>query len=136
MNYRNCSKRTTVKRTRKEVLESLKLRKEDLYSSTVLKHDNIILKEYQRKKDKIVLLLSSLHPTLEVEFIEEKALEAIKFYNSTKYGVDVLDKMATKYSTKSACRRWPEQVFFNILDLAVINVWIIYKEIIGMKIKS
>ncbi|GBM07246.1 hypothetical protein AVEN_25500-1 [Araneus ventricosus] len=73
---------------------------------------------------------------LEVECNEKKTPKVIKFYNSTKYCVDVLDQMARKHSTKSAFRRWPAQVFFNILDLAAINSWVIYKEVVGTKIKS
>ena len=37
------------------------------------------------------------------------------FNNSTKFGVDVLDQPARQYSTKSASRMCPLQVFFNIL---------------------
>jgi hypothetical protein len=37
------------------------------------------------------------------------------FNNSTKFGVDVLDKPARQYSTKSASRKCPLQVFFSIL---------------------
>ncbi|GBL74813.1 hypothetical protein AVEN_243665-1 [Araneus ventricosus] len=87
------------------------------YSSKILKHDNITLTEYQGKENKSDLLLSTLHPTLEVECNEKKTPEVNKFYNSTKHGVDVLDQMAKKYLTKSASRRWLVQVFFNILDL-------------------
>ncbi|GBN36766.1 hypothetical protein AVEN_271594-1 [Araneus ventricosus] len=36
--------------------------------------------------------------------------------------------MARKYSTKSKSRGWPVQVFFNILNLAAINAWILYKQ--------
>ena len=63
-----------------------------------------------------------------------KTAESIEFYNKTKFGVDVMDQMARKYSTKSSSRRWPLQVFFNILDLAGINAWILYKETTGEKI--
>lgn len=42
--------------------------------------------------------------------------------------------MARKYSVKSKSYRWPVQVFFNILDLAGINSWILYKEVTGQKI--
>lgn len=48
-------------------------------------------------------------------------LETIKFYNSTKFGVDVIDQMARKYSVKSKYQRCPLQVFFNISDLAIIK---------------
>ncbi|GBM36095.1 hypothetical protein AVEN_179094-1 [Araneus ventricosus] len=43
--------------------------------------------------------------------------------------------MARKYSTKSASRRWPAQAFFNNLDLAAVNTWVIYKEVVGTKTK-
>lgn len=42
--------------------------------------------------------------------------------------------MARKYTCKSGSRRWPLQVFFNILDLACINAWILYKETTGENI--
>src|ERR1043165_8175473 len=32
--------------------------------------------------------------------------------------------MACKYTVKDGSRRWPVQVFYNILDLAGINAWI------------
>lgn len=35
---------------------------------------------------------------------------------------------------KSGSRRWPLQVFFNILDLAAINAWILYTETTGENI--
>lgn len=55
----------------------------------------------------------------------------MSFYNNTKFGVDVTDQMARKYSVKSGSRRWQLQVFFNILDIAVINTWILYKNTTG-----
>ena len=51
------------------------------------------------------------------------------YHNKTKYGVDVADQMARQYSVKCASRRWPLHVFFNIIDLAIINSWILYKKI-------
>ena len=36
---------------------------------------------------------------------------------------------------KASSRRWPVQVFYNILDLAAINAWILYKETTGATIK-
>ncbi|GBL74609.1 hypothetical protein AVEN_235516-1 [Araneus ventricosus] len=94
MFYRNYTKR---KRTRQEAHGSFKLKKGEPSSSKVLKHDNITLAKYQGKKNKNVLLLSTLHPTLEVECNKKKAPEDIKFYNLTKYAIDVLDQMAKKY---------------------------------------
>lgn len=59
----------------------------------------------------------------------------IQFYNKTKFGVDMTDQMARKYTVKSSSCRWPLQIFFNILDLAAINAWILYKEVTGMQIE-
>lgn len=39
--------------------------------------------------------------------------------------------MARRYSTRAAARRWPVHVFCNILDLAAINAWIIYRRLTG-----
>jgi hypothetical protein len=51
----------------------------------------------------------------------------VQFYNKTKCGVDILDQMARRYSTRAAELRWPDHVFYNILDIAAINAWIIYR---------
>lgn len=42
--------------------------------------------------------------------------------------------MARQYSVKSASRRWPVHTFFNILDMAAINSWIVYKETTSINI--
>ena len=75
-----------------------------------------------------VVLFSTLHPTVTIDNTGKKKPETIEFYNSTKFVVDVLDQMARKYSVKSSSRRWLAQVLFNILDQAVINSWMLYKE--------
>lgn len=75
-----------------------------------------------------------MHSSVEIEKSNTRIPETIRFYNSTKFGVDVTDQMARKYSVKSKCQRWPLQVFFNILDLAGINAWILYKETTGEEI--
>ena len=41
-------------------------------------------------------------------------------------GVDVLDQMARYHTSKSSTKRWAVAVFFNILDSACINAYIIY----------
>ena len=53
-----------------------------------------------------------------------------------KYGLDVVDKIARKYNVKARSRRWLLQVLYNILDLAAINAWILYKETTGIKISK
>ncbi len=42
--------------------------------------------------------------------------------------MDVLDQIARAYSVKGGTCRWPVAVFYNMLDLAVINAHILFKE--------
>ena len=48
--------------------------------------------------------------------------------------MDVVDQMARKYSVKASSRRWTVQVFYNVLDLAATNAWVLYKEAIDKRI--
>jgi len=72
-----------------------------------------------------------MHPSIAIGSTEKKLPETVSFYNNTKYGVDVIDQMARQYTTRAGSRRW---LFYNILDLALINAWILYKESTGQKI--
>ena len=63
------------------------------------------------------------------KIIQRKKPETILFYNKTKAGVDVIDQMTRKYSVKPASRRWPIHVFYNVIDLALINSWILFRDI-------
>lgn len=95
--------------------------------------NDITLTDYQGKKNKNVLLLSSLHNSVSIENSEKKKPETITYYNQTKYGVDIVDQMIRLYTTKSGSRRWPMHVFYNVLDISAINAWILYKEVTGKK---
>ena len=37
--------------------------------------------------------------------------------------------MTTLYSVKGASRHWPLHEFYNIVDMALINSWILYKQV-------
>lgn len=50
------------------------------------------------------------------------------------FGVNIIDQMARKYTVRAGSRRWPVHVFYNILDLAPINSWILYRKVTGMNI--
>lgn len=130
------SKRTTlvgtVNKGRRDIPPYVKNLRLNLYETKVLKTDDeqCSLTIYQAKRSKNVLILSTLHDSIQVdESSAKKKPVSVTFYNSTKYGVDVVDQMARKYSVKAASRRWPVQVFYNILDLAAINAWVLYQEV-------
>lgn len=119
----------TVNRSRKEVPDFVKKSRTELHETNLLIHDDVTLTIYQGKKTKNVLLLSTLHSNVTIGNDAKKLPESISYYNATKFGVDVLDQMTRKYTVKAASRRWPVQVFYNILDLAAINSWVLYKEV-------
>ena len=55
---------------------------------------------YQGKPRKNVSLLSTMHQTVSKDNGPKKMPETVSHYNSTKYGVDVMDQMARLYSVK------------------------------------
>ena len=76
-----------------------------------------------------------MHQSVSIGTDVKKIPETVAFYNSTKFGVDIVDQMARKYTVKAGSRRWPVQVFYNILDLAGINAWFLYKEVTGKSMR-
>ena len=124
----------TMNRIRREIPPEIKCLKAPLHETTVLKNKNLTLTVYQAKPSKNVLLLSSVHTDVSISTGPKKLPETIEYYNQTKYGVDVIDQMARFYSTKVSSRRWPLQVFYNVLDLAAINAFVLYNEVTGTNI--
>jgi len=107
----------TISRTRREILAVLAMERAPLHETTLLRNgDGATLTVYQRKVNKNVLLLSTLHSAIDIG-TNRKISPRLQFYNKTKCGVDILDQMACRYSTRAAARRWPVHVFYNILDL-------------------
>ena len=123
----------TIRANKRELPKLAKQKKDKMtrFSTKLYRTNNCTLTVYKAKQNKKVLILSSMHQSVKIEKNDACIPETIRLYNSTKFGVDVTDQMARKYSVKSKSRRWPLQVFFNILDLAGINAWILYKETTG-----
>ena len=57
----------TVNRIRKEIPQEIKKMKEDLNATKVFKHDRCTLTVYQAKTTKNVLLLSTMHATVDTD---------------------------------------------------------------------
>lgn len=123
----------TIRSNKRELPLIAKQKKDDMarFSSKIFTSDNCTLTIYKSKPNKKVLLLSSKHKFVSIENNDKRLPETVSYYNKTKFGVDMTDQMARKFTTKSKSCRWPLQVFFNILDLAGINAWILYKQTTG-----
>ena len=63
-----------------------------------------------------------------VDTTTKKKPETVTFYNKTKCGVNIADQVARQYTVRAGARRWPVAVFYNILDLACINAYALYKK--------
>ncbi|KAM4751486.1 activating transcription factor 7-interacting protein 1 isoform 2-T4 [Anableps anableps] len=85
-----------------------------------------------RKTRKNTSSLSTVDPDF-INGLKEKP-ESVQHGNNTKYGGDILDPMARKYSVKRGTRRWYVAVFYNILDLAGINAHVLFQLCTGTQI--
>jgi hypothetical protein len=128
----------TVRSNRRELpMEAVSVSKERVLYSTdfYVEENGILLTSYKAKSTKNVLLLSSRHEYGSVSDESAKMKpNTIRFYNDTKFGVDALDNMCKTCTVKSGVRRWPLATFFNMLDLAAINAFILYKFVTGKRI--
>ena len=86
---------------------------------------------YQCKQSKSVNILSTLHKDVVIPEHNnpKRKPQSVLFYNQTKVGVDVLDQMFRLYLVKAASRKWPVHIFYNVIDMALINSWVIYKAV-------
>ncbi|XP_010765806.1 uncharacterized protein isoform X2 [Notothenia coriiceps] len=102
-----------------------------LFTTKVMKSDKATLTIYQEKRKKNVCILSTMHSSVEICDDTKKKPETVNYYNRTKVGVDMLDKMLRQYSARATTRRWPVAVFYNILDIAAMNACVLYRGCTG-----
>jgi hypothetical protein len=75
---------------------------------------DMTLMSYTPKKNKSVLLLSTMHHSKGVDDESGKP-EIISFYNMTKGGIDSMDEKCAKYTCSRRTRRWPMAIFLGYL---------------------
>ncbi|XP_065814652.1 activating transcription factor 7-interacting protein 1 isoform X2 [Labrus bergylta] len=124
---KNTSLVGTVNKARRELPSLVQEQRGELFATKVLKHERATLTVYQEKPRKSVALLSTMHPTVSIGSDRKRKPETVTFYNVTKVGVHVLDRMARRYTVKGRTRRWPVAVFYNLLDMAAINAHVLFK---------
>lgn len=107
--------------------EMLKNRSRTVQSSLFGFMENKTIVSYVPKKDKAVILLSTMHHDNAISDDQNKP-DIIKYYNSSKGGVNVMDKMASHFTTKRATKRWPVAVFYNILNVCALEAYVLYTE--------
>ena len=128
-----CSLLMTIRANRREISDLLK-KKRMLHDTMVVNSTGgakATIASYQCNQSKFVNILSTPNKDVVVsEHTNPKCKsETVPFYNQKKFGVDVLDQMSRLYSVKAASRRWPLNIFYTVIDMALINSWVIYKAV-------
>ena len=77
------------------------------------------------KQKKCVVLLSTQHHGNDIAASGKP--EIIEHYNATKGGVDTGDAMTRHYSCVRQTRRWPMRIFMELLDIAALNAFILWR---------
>jgi hypothetical protein len=120
----------TMRKNKPEIPpQMLASRSRQLYSSLFGFQRNMTLVSYVPKKNRAVILLSSLHHQPTVNVNNESKPEIIEDYNSWKSGVDTLDQLVRTYSCKRKTRRWPFALFCNIVDIAAYNAYVLFRHV-------
>lgn len=99
-----------------------------IHSTNFAYNKDATLCSYVPKKNRAVLLLSTMHSTGVIESTDAAKPEIITYYNSTKGAVDTFDKMLGEYSTKRKTSRYSLALFFNCIDVAALASFIIFTE--------
>ncbi|XP_022200150.2 piggyBac transposable element-derived protein 4-like [Nilaparvata lugens] len=103
-------------------------RNREVHSSLFAHHKEKTLVSYCPKKNKAVILLSTMHSDqrIDPESGESRKPEIVSFYNKTKVGVDSVDQMCCKYDVSRNTKRWPMVLFYDLVNISAINASRIY----------
>lgn len=58
---------------------------------------------------------------------------AIKQYNKHMGGVDLVDSFIGRYRIKMKSKKWYMRIFYHLLDVTIINSWLLYKRVLENK---
>ena len=118
----------TLKKNKREIPAEFLPNKQKLISSSMFGfQEHATLVYFTPKKNKSVVLLSTMHRDAAVD-AKTKKPEIIQFYNSTKGGVDTVDQLCGNYSVSRRTRRWPLCVFFHLVNIAGVNGQILFNK--------
>lgn len=117
----------TVRKNKREVPPEFLPHKTRPIGSTLFGFTNDkTLVSYVPQKNKSVVMISTMHHNQSIDTNSGKP-EIIIFYNSTKGGVDTLDQKCANYSVARRTQRWPCVIFSAILNISMVNGFILWK---------
>ncbi|TWW54655.1 hypothetical protein D4764_0263720, partial [Takifugu flavidus] len=119
-----------VRKNKPELPPALLASKErEVLSSKFAFTPTTTLVSYLPKKNKNVVLLSTLHTGGDISDRKDRKPVIILDYSRNKGGVDNLDKVIGAYSCRRMTARWPLVIFHNIIDVSSYNAFVIWREI-------
>lgn len=125
----------TLKKNKREIPPEFQPHKTRAINSSIYGFTkDLTLLSYVPKKDKAVVLVSSCHPSASTDEETNKPMMIVD-YNRTKGGVDEVDKKCAIYSCSRKTRRWPQAIFYRLLDLAGVNSFVLYGQCRGAKLR-
>ncbi|XP_016409956.1 piggyBac transposable element-derived protein 4-like, partial [Sinocyclocheilus rhinocerous] len=120
----------TVRKNKPELPSALVTRRNRTrFSSLFAFTETHTIVSYCPKKNKNVILMSTAHKDAAVSEREDRKPKMILDYNTTKGGVDNLDKIVATYTCGRKTARWPMALFFNIIDVSAYNSFVLWREI-------
>ncbi|KAJ8398088.1 hypothetical protein AAFF_G00431650 [Aldrovandia affinis] len=120
----------TVRKNKPELPPALLASKDrEVFSSKFAFTPTTTQVSYLPKKNKNVVLLSTLHTEADISDRKDRKPAIILDYNCNKGGVDNLDKVIGTYSCRRMTARWPLVIFHNIIDVSSYNAFVIWREI-------
>lgn len=116
----------TLRKNKPHIPRELLTVKRPQQTSMFAFQENCTMVSYIPRKNKNVILLSTVHLDDAIDFETGKP-DIIVDYNKTKGGVDIIDQMSEAYNCARATRRWPMVLFYELLNIAGINAFRVYK---------
>ncbi|XP_055926117.1 piggyBac transposable element-derived protein 2-like [Argiope bruennichi] len=125
----------------------LKLQVRGSITEFVAEYDGCELSNVSWKDNKTVTMLSTFagtNPVSEVQRFDRKQKchvkvncpYVIKTYNKHMGGVDLLDSLIGRYKIIMRSKKWYFRLFYHLLDLTIINAWLLYKRVHKQKRNS
>lgn len=117
----------TLRKNKREIPPEFLAKKAENTSLFAFDDNNTTLVSYSPKKNKNVILLSTMHnaPEIDNSTGTQRKPVIITWYNDTKCGVDTLDQLSSLYSVSRKTRRWPMVIFFSLLNTVGVNAQVI-----------
>lgn len=122
----------TIKKNHKEIplelVTEVKENERTLKSSIFALNEKVTLVSYKPGRKKIVVLLSTLHNSVDID--PESGLDnkpsILTFYDKTKSAVSDVDAMLREFNVARISNRWPLTLFYFLMNLGGLNAFIIH----------